>query len=231
MLCDNLEGSSSMPTSEAESSSALLPALAPKPQIGLWELFRTWLVLGLQTFGGGSSTFFLIHQVSIERGWLEEAEFVRAWALVQISPGINLVKLTALIGYQLRGWPGLIASMGGMLLPSAIVTVLMTAAFAALRDQPLVKAAMKGILPATIGLSLAMAFNMAQPLFVRAHREGRASVAAHILVLAGSALLLALLGVSPVVVLIVAGSVTMLAMGFLVRPRPTQGKGDAPRTP
>ncbi len=218
-----------MQTSEAASSSAPLPALPAKPQVGLWDLFRTWLILGVQTFGGGSSTFYLIHQVSIERGWLEEAEFVRAWALVQISPGINLVKLTALIGYQLRGWPGLFASMAGMLLPSALVTVLMTAAFAALRDQPLVKAAMKGILPATIGLSLAMAFNMAQPLFVRAHREGRASLSAHFLVLAGSALLLALAGASPVVVLVVAGGVTMLLMGFLSRPG--QGKGDAPRTP
>ena len=146
----------------------------------------TWLTLSIQSFGGGSSTFYLIHQACITRGWLDEAEFVRAWALVQVSPGINLVKLTVLIGYQLRGWPGLAVAMGGLLLPSALVTVLMTAGFTAIRSQPVVQAAMRGVLPATIGLSLAMAVQMAQPLLRRAHREGRRRVAAHLAVMAAA---------------------------------------------
>ena len=75
-----------------------------KSKPGLWELFVTWLLLGIQSFGGGSSTFLLIHQACITRHWLNEEEFTRSWALAQIAPGINLVKLTAMIGYRLRGW-------------------------------------------------------------------------------------------------------------------------------
>ena len=112
---------------------------------GLWELFRIWLTLGLQSFGGGSSTFFLVHQACINRGWLSEEEFVRTWALSQISPGINLVKLTILVGQRLRGWPGIVSAVAGLLLPSAGVTVLMTAGFDLIREQPIVKAAMRGI--------------------------------------------------------------------------------------
>ncbi len=154
--------------------------IPPYPRPSLWHIFRTWLAIGIQSFGGGSSTFFLIHQVCIHRGWLTEDEFVRTWALSQISPGINLVKLTVLVAHRLRGWPGLLAGLAGLLLPSALVTVLMTAGFTLIRGQPLVQAAMRGILPATIGLSLAMAFQMGQPLFTRAYKEGILRLGGHL---------------------------------------------------
>ena len=146
---------------------------------------------------------------------MTEEEFVRNWALAQISPGVNLVKLTVLLGHRLRGWPGLIAANAGLLLPSSLVTVLMTAGFSAIRDQPLVKAVMRGILPATIGLGLAMAVQMGQPLFVRAVREGPARIGIHVAVLVSAALLLGAGGVSPVVVLLLAGAVTTLLLAMV----------------
>lgn len=175
----------------------------------------TWLVIGAQSFGGGTSTLLLIHQACLKRGWLSEEEFVQFWALVQISPGINLVKLTALIAHRLRGWSGLAAGTAGLLLPSALATVLMTAGFAAIRDQPIVQAAMKGILPATIGLSLAMGVQMAQPLLTRAHREGPARLSVHLAVLAGAAVLMAIGGLSPVAVLLLAGVLTVLLLALV----------------
>jgi chromate transporter len=176
----------------------------------LGEIFLTWLVTGVQSFGGGSSTFYLIHQACIGKGWLDEETFVRTWALAQISPGINLVKLTMLVGFRLRGWRGLLAAVAGLLIPSAAVTVLMTAGFALIRGQPLVQAAMRGILPATIGLSLAMAVQMGQPLALLGRSEGPARLGLQAVVTLASALLLALWGVSPVLVLLGAGGATAL---------------------
>ena len=182
--------------------------------------------LGLQSFGGGSSTFILIHQACLSRGWLTEDDFVRTWALAQISPGINLVKLTVLIGHKLRGWPGLVATVAGLLLPSAVVTVLMTAGFAAIRNQPQVKAAMKGVLPATIGLSFAMAIQMAQPLLKQGYLEGPARLSACVLVLVVAALMLALAGISPVLVLLAAGGMTVLILGLVPARRADPVKED-----
>jgi len=181
----------------------------------LWKIFNTWLMMGIQSFGGGSSTFFLIHQTCINNGWISEEEFVRTWALAQISPGINLLKLTVLVGHKLRGWPGLLAGAAGLLIPSALITVLMTAGFALIRSQPLVQAAMKGILPATIGLSLAMAYQMGQPLLARAQKEGRLRLAANLAILAASGVLLASGLVSPVLVLLLAGAAAMLLMAII----------------
>lgn len=188
---------------------------AVRARPGLGEILTTMLILGIQSFGGGTSTFFLIHQTCIERGWLDEHEFVRAWALAQIAPGINLLKLTVMLGYRLRGWPGLVAAVSGLLVPSAAVTVLMTAGFATIRSVPLVQAIMKGILPATIGLSLAMGAQMAQPLFTRAHQEGRVRLGAHFLILLGAALVMAFTHISPVLILLLAGVATVVVLALI----------------
>ncbi len=183
----------------------------PPPRLS--ELLVVWLGIGIQSFGGGSTTLYLIREASIARSWLSDAEFAKIWALVQISPGINLIKLTAVIGFQLRGWPGLLASLAGLLLPSAAITALMTAGFTAIREWPWVKAAMRGVIPATIGVSIALGLQMASAPLKLARREGRLSVVLHLALLAGAALLLALVRASPVAILVLAGLSGALLLG------------------
>jgi chromate transporter len=198
-----------------------------KTKPGLWDLFATWLLIGIQSFGGGSSTLLLIHQACIKRGWVDEDEFVRTWALVQISPGINLVKLTALVGYKLRGWPGLLSANAGLLLPSALVTVLMTAGFSAVQSQPVVKAIMRGVLPATIGLSLTMAAQMAIPLLSKAYQQGKARLGANLIILVSAALLMAVNGISPLVVLLLGGAAGLLLLAMIPAKRQMAEKKDS----
>ncbi len=145
---------------------------------------------------------------------------MRDWALAQISPGINLLKLTILVGQQLRGWAGLAAAAAGLMLPSGAATALMTAGFTAIHSAPLVQAALKGVLPATIGLSLSMGVTMGQPLLARAYREGRSRLGVHILILVCAALLMAANTISPVIVLLLAGVVTMLALALIPIKKP-----------
>jgi chromate transporter len=194
--------------------------MTDRPRPGLWELFSSFLILGIQSFGGGTSTFIMIHQTSVKRGWLSEEEFVRDYALSQIVPGINLLKLTILIGDRLRGRSGLIVSLLGLLVPSAAVTALMTAGFSAIRSQPIVQAAMKGVLPATIGLSLAMGVQMAAPLLSGAYKEGPVRLGANIAIVTLAALLMALTNISPLLVLLMAGAATVLLLALL----PVQAK-------
>jgi chromate transport protein ChrA len=77
---------------------------------------------------------------------------------------------------------------------------------------------MKGILPATIGLTLAMGFQMAQPLFTRARQEGRSRLAVHTLILLAAALVMALPDVSPVVVLLGAGALAIVLLALVPVP-------------
>ena len=185
---------------------------AENAPLGLWKLFLIWFGLGIQSFGGGASTLILIHQACIQYGWMDEEQFVRAWALSQISPGINLAKLTIIIGYHLHKWRGLFVCLGGLLLPSAAVTVLMTAGYSALRSVPLMQAAMRGIQPATIGLSLTMSVQMMQSLLNNAYHEGRSRLGIHLVLLIAAISLSALGTLSPVLVMALVGAATVLCL-------------------
>ncbi len=193
----------------------MLDTTVQKTRSTIGTIFLDWLLIGIQSFGGGSSTFSLVHQAAIKRGWMTEAEFVRAWALVQISPGINLVKLTIMIGYSLAGWPGIVAAVGGLLLPSAAVTVLMTAGFATIRTVPWIQAIMKGVIPAVIGLSFAMGVQMSQPVFSDARKEGSLRLGAHVFILAAAAFLMGLAQLSPLLILLLSGITAVVLFRLL----------------
>ncbi len=78
---------------------------------GKWQLFRIWASIGLQSFGGGASTTFLIQRAFIENHrWLSMEEFIRLWNLCILTPGINHV---AAVQAVLRG---VIPATGGIML-------------------------------------------------------------------------------------------------------------------
>jgi chromate transporter len=104
-------------------------------------------------------------------------------------------------------------ALAGLLLPSAAITVLMTAGFAAIQEQPVVVAAMRGVIPATIGLSLAMGVQMARGLLDHARREGRGRLVSYWMLLAAAALLYAVGRASPVAVLGLSGVAAVALLG------------------
>jgi chromate transporter len=143
------------------------------PQPGKWQLFRIWAGIGLQSFGGGASTTFLIQRVFIEKHkWLSMEEFSYLWNLCILTPGINLVALTVLIGKKLGGTWGIAISLAGMLLPSAAITCLLTAIFLQIENVAAVQAIFRGVVPATGGIMLVVGLNFARPLIRKGYKEG-----------------------------------------------------------
>jgi len=137
-----------------------------------WVFFRAWCALSLQSFGGGPATLTLIHRAMVEQsGWVSEGEFSRYWALVQVAPGINLLALTILIGRRVNGPAGVMTALLGLLLPSVTITVLITAYYARIQRLPIVAAAVRGVLAATVGVGLYTAVQMARSLL--GDRTGR----------------------------------------------------------
>src|SRR6266850_8604768 len=141
-----------------------------------WRLLWIWTVIGAQSFGGGSATLYLMRRVAVERhGWLTDDEFTRYWGICQIAPGINILGLVILIGWRVAGALGATLSLTGLLLPSATITIGLTSIYASIRDTAMVRAAIAGVIPATVGLGSLLSFMMVRPLLNDARREGRAS--------------------------------------------------------
>lgn len=152
-------------TAGTRAAAAELPSSSA---IGPWRLFAIWAGIGLQSFGGGASTTLLIQRTFIERrGWLTLDEFTRLWNLCLLTPGINLIAVTVLIGKRLGGVRGIVASAAGLLVPSATITCLLAALFVQVAHLAAVQAIVRGVVPATAGIMGMVMLNFARPLAQR----------------------------------------------------------------
>ncbi len=178
-----------------------------------WRLLRAWLSIGTQSFGGGTSTLFLIRRVIVERhGWISDEEVTKAWAICQIAPGINLLALTTLLGWRLGGGLGVIASLAGLLLPSVTITIAFTALYRNVQQLRVVQAALRGIVPATIGLGMLMSWQLARPLLVMSRAENWQSLALSLALLASGGIIVVMWNVP--IILVLAGAGLCGAFGF-----------------
>jgi chromate transporter len=208
-----------MPPQVAREYLELFLMNQQEPRPGAWKLFRVWAAIGLQSFGGGASTTFLIQRTFIEQyHWLTMEEFLHFWNLCILTPGINLIAVTVLIGKKLGGIPGIVASLAGMLVPSAAITCLLTALFTRIEHIAAVQAILRGVVPATGGIMLLVGVNFARPLISRSRKVGKVYLLASGVVILACAVAIILLKLSVVIVII--GAVLIGALFFSPRSRP-----------
>lgn len=192
------------------------------------RLLHVWLLLGMQSFGGGAATLALMHRAMVEeQRWVSEADFSRDWALVQIAPGINLLALTILLGRRVAGKRGVALALFGLLLPSVSLTILLTAGFAHVQHSTLVQGALRGVLPATVGVGLLTAIQMARALLQESRKEGSRSLAWSSVLLVGSAATSFLWHGPILAILLGAGALCAIGRASFLRGTKAEVRADA----
>lgn len=89
---------------------------SPPAPATLSALLGLFLKLGMASFGGGLPGW--MHREVVERRrWMTEESFLAGLALGQVLPGPNSVNLALHIGMQLRGIPGALMALLGLLGP------------------------------------------------------------------------------------------------------------------
>ena len=183
------------------------------------RLARAWFDISTQSFGGGTSTLFMIRRVLVDRlHWITLREFTEAWALCQLSPGVHLVALAGLLGQRIAGVRGVLVSVAGLMVPAAIITAVLTAGFGQIAQHPLTIAALAGIAPVSGGMAIGLALATAGSVMQR----GRLVVIDVAVVVAAFTVLLANAQLTIAVILVAA----LFGALFLGRKRPTST--DAP---
>ncbi len=173
------------------------------PRATPWQLFRLWGLIGLQSFGGGASTVFLIQRTFIDQQrWMTIEEFSQYWNLCLFTPGINIVAMTVLIGRKLSGWRGVVASLLGLLLPSATITCLLAAGFVLVQHSRAVQAILRGVIPATAGIMFLVAVNFARPIVQREYKLGITALSLSLAIMFASAAALLIFKLSVIVLLL-----------------------------
>jgi chromate transporter len=187
-----------------------------QPGSPIWNLFRQFVAIGLQSFGGGATTLYLMRRVAVEeQRWVSDAEYTAFWGMVQIAPGINLLGQSVLIGHKVAGLRGSLIALAGLLLPSTTLTVALTAGYAVIRTNPLVMAAVHAIIPATVGIGCVLAYQMLRPVLQASRSEGMRSLVISGVVVIAAPVLLMVVGVPAVIVLWGAGVWCALGAAWL----------------
>ena len=119
-----------------------------------FQQLRAWFITGTQSVGGGASTLYLMRSIMVSRSWLTEREFMQEWTLSRLSPGNHLTALAALLGQRIGGRRGIVIALGGLLIPSGLITIALTGGFGVIREDPAVQSALAGVAPVTIGMML-----------------------------------------------------------------------------
>jgi chromate transporter len=131
------------------------PAL-PRRDPSIRELFAGFASIGLMSFGGGLAAWTR-REVVQRRGWLDDPQFLAGYALSQLVPGATNVNLAVFIGTQLRGLPGGLAALAGLVaLPLGIVLAI-GALYLRMQGMPgsaWFSGALAGMGAVAIGLSL-----------------------------------------------------------------------------
>ena len=112
----------SPPTPAASPDRA--PDAAPPPGSAA-EVFRTFLKLGLTSFGGPIAHLgYFRDELVVRRGWLDEASYADLVALCQFLPGPASSQVGFALGLSRGGALGAFAAWSAFTLPSALILVL-----------------------------------------------------------------------------------------------------------
>jgi chromate transporter len=118
-----------------------------------WELFVSFLRIGLFGFGGGPSMIPLIQiEVVNVRGWVSAPEFLDAFALGTALPGPIATKLAGYVGYQQLGIPGAAVAMFALIAPTIVAMLALAALFARFKHHRLVQGFLFGVRPVVLAL-------------------------------------------------------------------------------
>ena len=130
----------------------------------LLALFLHFGMLSLLAIGGAITTTSEMQRWVVgERHWLTDAQFTASVALAQAAPGPNLL-FVAVVGWNVAGLVGVLATMTGSLLPSTTLALVATRWGAQRQDHRGVRAFKAGMAPLTIGMLLATGWVLTEPL-------------------------------------------------------------------
>jgi chromate transporter len=128
-------------------------------------LFDSTYRAGALVFGGGMVVLPLLQGEIVAPGWLSQSQFLAGYGAAQAVPG-PLFTFAAYIGAAERpgpdGFIGAAIALVGIFLPSFLIVVATLPSLGAIRNRPHVRACLRGVNAAVVGILLAAVY---QPLW------------------------------------------------------------------
>ena len=105
----------------------------------LWQLFYTFAIVGVTTFGGGYAMLPALQREVVEkRGWASEEELMDWYAIGQCTPGVIAVNTATFAGQKQAGALGGVFATLGVVFPSLVIITIIAAFIQGFADIPAV---------------------------------------------------------------------------------------------
>jgi chromate transporter len=126
----------------------------------LLDLFLTFFRIGLFTFGGGYAMISLIREEMLANSWLSDGELLNMIAVAESTPGPIAVNMATFVGSKMAGVPGALLATLGVVLPSFLIILLISALIGNILRYRGVQAFLSGVRPCVVALILSTAITM-----------------------------------------------------------------------
>lgn len=168
-------------------------------RVSLLQIFKTFFMLGLATFGGGLAMLPFIKKQVLDHQWIQEKDWEQFLAVIPITPGALAVNMSHLIGNKVRGWVGGLVAVLAMVLPSVLVISLFAFALQDWLNDPIFLSVMQGVYLVVIAFLIKAFIDFARTSYRQPIAWLYGGIAAYLLVmtwLSPTNLLLVALGIA-----------------------------------
>ncbi|GKU76106.1 chromate transporter [Paenibacillus sp. L3-i20] len=180
----------------------------------LIDLFLTFLMVGLVSFGGGYAMIPVIQEEALHRHhWMNAEQLSDIVAVAGMSPGPIATNIAVAIGFQTAGPLGAITASFAMILPSLAIIVLVGKFFSRFRENELVKSSFLGLRPTIAGMIAYAAIVFAQNSGLNTTITFSWFTWSQIVIFAGSLVALVFLRKHPFSVIVISGLVGIALYG------------------
>jgi chromate transporter len=125
------------------------------------RLGQIFLRIGAVAFGGIGAALALIDRELVNRRqWLTAEDVTEALTYTKLLPGSTVVQVVSYLGYKLGGWPGSAIATAAFVLPSALLMLVLAAAYVAATDIPALYPAVNGLTAVVVGILLGTTYRL-----------------------------------------------------------------------
>lgn len=179
----------------------------------LCKVFTSFLKIGAFTFGGGYAMIPLIQKETVEtHNWITDDDILEIIAIAESTPGPIAINAATFVGYKVCGFWGSFFATLGVVLPSFMIISIISFVLREFADIKTVQYAFFGIRAGVLALVIKALWTM--------YRKCPKNVISYI-VMAGSFILAAILGVN-VLFVIIGCAVFGLVSSLIIRRRSKQ---------
>lgn len=122
-----------------------------------FELFYTFFLIGLFTFGGGYAMIPMIQEQVVGNGWISSETLTDFIAISEATPGPFALNVSTFVGNTVAGPFGAVCSTIGVILPSLIIIIIIAMIMKKFITNRYVQGALKGVKPIVLALILSTA--------------------------------------------------------------------------